>query len=125
MNKQITNKEKKERGLSYATYKGNIIPARSVKSPCYCKTLKCDTKYDDNVRKALLENLLKLPMSGQEQFIANHIEVFHVKKTGLVNKFKNNQYCPDVSILSGGELQTQVHVQILPTRGRGENFGLP
>lgn len=68
------NKELREKGLKYTRADGTIVPARNIKAACDCR-LKCKEKYDDSVRKQLLANLLRLKLSGQNQFLSSHITI--------------------------------------------------
>ncbi|XP_055522412.1 uncharacterized protein LOC129716601 [Wyeomyia smithii] len=78
------NKLFKERGLIYTHSDGTVVPARVVKPACDCK-LKCQEKYPDSVRKQLLANLLRLKLSGQNQFLSAHMKVTRTARTKVVN----------------------------------------
>ncbi|XP_058814013.1 uncharacterized protein LOC131677931 [Topomyia yanbarensis] len=72
---RILNKTNKERGLEYIRADGTKVPARAIQCPCHCSKLKCVEKFDDELRTKLLSNYLQLTLSGQNQFLSNHIEV--------------------------------------------------
>ncbi|XP_058828133.1 uncharacterized protein LOC131688024 [Topomyia yanbarensis] len=68
------NKLLRMKGMSYTRSDGTVVPARSTKEGCHCR-LECAKKYSEAVRKQLLQNVLDLNLSGQNQFIANHMVV--------------------------------------------------
>ncbi|XP_053694607.1 uncharacterized protein LOC128742300 [Sabethes cyaneus] len=63
------------RGLEHWQTNGVLVPPRSVKPPCGCSRRKCFRKYDDSVRKKMLESLLKLTSSGQKRFLSSHMVI--------------------------------------------------
>ncbi|XP_021693040.1 uncharacterized protein LOC110674042 isoform X1 [Aedes aegypti] len=71
---RATNKRRKERGLEYTRPDGVIVRARELRPPCNCKR-KCSEKYPDSIRSRLLEQLSSVKLSGQNQFLANHMVV--------------------------------------------------
>lgn len=73
------NKRNKEKGLQYTRNDGTVVSARSIKSACSCRRY-CGKKYPDMIRAQLLSNLLQLKMSGQNQFLANHISVINTAR---------------------------------------------
>ncbi|XP_062553724.1 uncharacterized protein LOC134219030 [Armigeres subalbatus] len=78
------NKRNKEKGLQYTRSDGTVMPARSIKPSCKCKR-NCGQKYPDHTRKQILSNLLKLKMSGQNQFLASHISVTKTARPKVIN----------------------------------------
>uniref|UniRef100_A0A8D8AUY7 (northern house mosquito) hypothetical protein n=1 Tax=Culex pipiens TaxID=7175 RepID=A0A8D8AUY7_CULPI len=78
--KVLKPKELRERGLSYTRTNGEIAPARFIKAACTCTRRKCFTIFGDDLRIKLLQEFLKLESSGQNQFIANHIDVHYAEK---------------------------------------------
>lgn len=76
--KRIENRSRKEKGLEYNRYNGAKVAARSVKLACSCSKLHCAEKYQEDTRKKILENFLKLSFSTQNQFLSCHIAVSHV-----------------------------------------------
>lgn len=71
---RANNKRRKEKGLQYTRSDGIVIPARKIRPACSCRR-RCFNKYPDHVRSKLLRNFLNLKLSGQNQFLANHMEV--------------------------------------------------
>ncbi|XP_055523150.1 uncharacterized protein LOC129717309, partial [Wyeomyia smithii] len=63
---------------------GTVVPAREVKPPCNCR-MKCSEKYTAEIRRKLLQNLLRLNFQSQTQFLANHIEVKYTARPQKVN----------------------------------------
>ncbi|XP_062705384.1 uncharacterized protein LOC115265159 isoform X2 [Aedes albopictus] len=84
VNARRVNKKRKERGLSYVRKDGTKVPAREIKPTCDCK-LKCSKKYPENIRQKFLDNLLRLKMDSQNQFLANHITVKRTARPQVVN----------------------------------------
>lgn len=96
---RVRNKQLKLKGMSYTRPDGTVVPARSVKKGCECK-MKCSEKYSDNVRQQLLRNLLALKMSGQNQFIANHMiitKTVHPKVVNSRRTYSRSYRLPGVS----------------------------
>ncbi|XP_062565031.1 uncharacterized protein LOC134227504 [Armigeres subalbatus] len=85
------------RGLEYRQPNGVIVPARSIKQPCTCTKLGCHKKYEDSTRKKLLENLLKLSISLQNQFLGNHIAIRATARPKVLNSrrlFSRSYFLP-------------------------------
>lgn len=83
---RATNRRRKERGLEYTRPDGVIVRARELRPPFNCKR-KCSEKYPDSIRSKLLEQLLSVKLSGQNQFLANHMVVSKTarSKENIVN----------------------------------------
>lgn len=69
------NRMARERGQSYRTANGKTVHARKIQDPCNCEFLKCYKKYSDPIRGQMLRSFLKLSLSGQNQFISNHMAI--------------------------------------------------
>lgn len=78
------NKQRKTKGLEYLRKDGSAVPARTIKECCRCSKLLCHQKYSNAIRAKLLESFLKLSLSAQNQFLANHISVAHVKQHTVI-----------------------------------------
>ncbi|XP_058831239.1 uncharacterized protein LOC131689897 isoform X2 [Topomyia yanbarensis] len=74
LSKSAKRKRRKERGYSYISHDGRVIPARELKSACSCPR-RCYAKITDTARKKLLRSLLKLSFIGQQEFLSCHMQV--------------------------------------------------
>ncbi|XP_029716992.2 uncharacterized protein LOC115260201 [Aedes albopictus] len=81
---RANNKRRKEKGLQYTRSDGIVIPARKIRPACSCRR-RCFNKYPDHVRSKLLRNFLNLKLSGQNQFLANHMEVSKTARRKVIN----------------------------------------
>ncbi|XP_065079453.1 uncharacterized protein LOC135702361 [Ochlerotatus camptorhynchus] len=97
------NKLLRQKGMAYTRPDGTVVPARSVKKGCDCK-MKCAEKYPDTVRKQLLQNILDLNLSGQNQFIANHM---------IITKTKGDSYNSTLAVNSVPDNQKDLQVDIV------------
>lgn len=82
---RIMNKDRKEKGMEYTRKDGTVVPARRLRPACNCR-MKCNEKYNDDTRQLLLQNLLRLKLSGQNQFLACHMSVTETKRYKVCDK---------------------------------------
>ncbi|XP_062554040.1 uncharacterized protein LOC134219336 [Armigeres subalbatus] len=102
--KKLTSKKMKEKGLEYIRTNGITVPARKVQQTCNCMKRKCHEKFSDELREKLLKNLLLLTLSGQNQFLSNHVTVTYVHRHRVVNSrrvFTYKYYLPG----DGGQIR--------------------
>lgn len=80
VSKKLSNKLRKEKGLSYVRKNGTEVAARKLRKACTCMKRKCYEKFNDALREKLLRNLLELKSSGQNQFLSQHVAVTFVER---------------------------------------------
>ncbi|XP_055545589.1 uncharacterized protein LOC129730338 [Wyeomyia smithii] len=83
-NPKVTNRDRKGKGMEYTRKDGTVVPERRIRPACRCR-LKCSEKYNVETRNLLLKHLLRLKLSGQNQFLANHITVTETKRPKIIN----------------------------------------
>ncbi|XP_029719338.1 uncharacterized protein LOC115261580 [Aedes albopictus] len=80
VSKKLSNKLRKEKGLSYVRKNGTEVAARKLRKACTCMKRKCYEKFNAALREKLLRNLLELKSSGQNQFLSQHVAVTFVER---------------------------------------------
>ncbi|XP_029719424.2 uncharacterized protein LOC115261675 [Aedes albopictus] len=75
----VKNKVLKVKGEEYTRSNGKKVPARRVKSACFCAKRQCHTKVTQEIQEQLLKNFLMLTFSAQNQFLSNHMTISPVK----------------------------------------------
>ncbi|XP_062710640.1 uncharacterized protein LOC134284011 [Aedes albopictus] len=97
VSKKLSNKLRKEKGLSYVRKNGTEVAARKLRKACTCMKRKCYEKFNDALREKLLRNLLELKSSGQNQFLSQHVAVTFVERHRVINSrraFTYKYYLP-------------------------------
>ncbi|XP_055523040.1 uncharacterized protein LOC129717212 [Wyeomyia smithii] len=98
--RRIINHTAKTKGQSYIRDNGTVVPVRAVKPACNCTKLKCKEKYSEDVRRQLLQNMLELTASGQNQFLSNHMALRTTARPTVLNSrrfFTRSYYLPAVN----------------------------
>lgn len=95
---------RREAGESYISYKGNVIPAKSIKMGILCHDkcrLNCTNTFTEEIRESILKSFYKLNVDAKNALLFNNIEKVPIKRTrkGAV-KHKSSSY--KYMVTSGG-----------------------